>query len=395
MFTIKGVFMKKLFIVASLLLTSVAVVAADSSSRFGPPVFTVKGGHGGKTGPAGNVLDIISTMRCNRWVKGSEYLAKNSVLQQTLKKVEDLHWLTALQIKREIEKLAICETGRLVSIPASNSCEGFIPVATYKHEAVSTKQAAIRIGYEVYLDKAHYDYVGSLPDGERKNAELIMHEAAHSFYKDCEKMRTMKLYGFSHTLSKVRDGLITNRADLLFQLQRNGFETVSNIESIDKYKDAIKFSLSSPEVQRSELLRSAQSLQKITSQVNQITNIDHLKTMLCSNVTRIPSFNNQQRCVHAASQSIYEELVYKKRELYPLQTYSYTDYMRAPGSSTRTRGYSSLFGSWSSRTTSGGGYKAVTRYGTYDPHPGPLLDCLLYTSPSPRDATLSRMPSSA
>ena len=32
-----------------------------------------------------------------------------------------------------------------------------------------------------------------------------------------------------------------------------------------------------------------------------------------------------------------------------------------------------------------------------DPHPGNLLalDCLLYTSPSPRDATLSRMPSSA
>ena len=26
---------------------------------------------------------------------------------------------------------------------------------------------------------------------------------------------------------------------------------------------------------------------------------------------------------------------------------------------------------------------------------GPLWDCLLYTSPSPRDATLSRMPSSA
>ena len=31
----------------------------------------------------------------------------------------------------------------------------------------------------------------------------------------------------------------------------------------------------------------------------------------------------------------------------------------------------------------------------YDPGDPPYLDCLLYTSPSPRDATLSRMPSSA
>ena len=29
------------------------------------------------------------------------------------------------------------------------------------------------------------------------------------------------------------------------------------------------------------------------------------------------------------------------------------------------------------------------------PQDQPILDCLLYTSPSPRDATLSRMPSSA
>ena len=31
----------------------------------------------------------------------------------------------------------------------------------------------------------------------------------------------------------------------------------------------------------------------------------------------------------------------------------------------------------------------------YAKHQAPYLDCLLYTSPSPRDATLSRMPSSA
>ena len=33
--------------------------------------------------------------------------------------------------------------------------------------------------------------------------------------------------------------------------------------------------------------------------------------------------------------------------------------------------------------------------GTADVQPGGLETCLLYTSPSPRDATLSRMPSSA
>ena len=32
---------------------------------------------------------------------------------------------------------------------------------------------------------------------------------------------------------------------------------------------------------------------------------------------------------------------------------------------------------------------------TYSQHSGSLWGCLLYTSPSPRDATLSRMPSSA
>ena len=37
---------------------------------------------------------------------------------------------------------------------------------------------------------------------------------------------------------------------------------------------------------------------------------------------------------------------------------------------------------------------AITQ-GTYDPATGLWTICLLYTSPSPRDATLSRMPSSA
>ena len=37
------------------------------------------------------------------------------------------------------------------------------------------------------------------------------------------------------------------------------------------------------------------------------------------------------------------------------------------------------------------GHEAVA----YDVNREPVEDCLLYTSPSPRDATLSRMPSSA
>ena len=36
------------------------------------------------------------------------------------------------------------------------------------------------------------------------------------------------------------------------------------------------------------------------------------------------------------------------------------------------------------------------KFGEFDPVPDPLFrDCLLYTSPSPRDGLLSRMPSSA
>ena len=40
--------------------------------------------------------------------------------------------------------------------------------------------------------------------------------------------------------------------------------------------------------------------------------------------------------------------------------------------------------------------KHDTRYNIgYEVEPGKVVPCLLYTSPSPRDATLSRMPSSA
>ena len=37
----------------------------------------------------------------------------------------------------------------------------------------------------------------------------------------------------------------------------------------------------------------------------------------------------------------------------------------------------------------------VKRFGGQIVKPGEIIICLLYTSPSPRDATLSRMPSSA
>ena len=37
----------------------------------------------------------------------------------------------------------------------------------------------------------------------------------------------------------------------------------------------------------------------------------------------------------------------------------------------------------------------VFRSGTIDQEEGSVVDCLLYTSPSPRDRTRSRMPSSA
>ena len=40
------------------------------------------------------------------------------------------------------------------------------------------------------------------------------------------------------------------------------------------------------------------------------------------------------------------------------------------------------------------GLLLIVRLGIYIPMPG-IDSCLLYTSPSPRDATLSRMPSSA
>ena len=36
-----------------------------------------------------------------------------------------------------------------------------------------------------------------------------------------------------------------------------------------------------------------------------------------------------------------------------------------------------------------------TKIGYFDPEGGPFISCLLYTSPSPRDGLLSRMPSSA
>ena len=49
--------------------------------------------------------------------------------------------------------------------------------------------------------------------------------------------------------------------------------------------------------------------------------------------------------------------------------------------------------------TEGKGSKAALVYGQMNEPPGArarvALTCLLYTSPSPRDATLSRMPSSA
>ena len=41
------------------------------------------------------------------------------------------------------------------------------------------------------------------------------------------------------------------------------------------------------------------------------------------------------------------------------------------------------------------GMKALFRISSYDGIPAPLWVCLLYTSPSPRDRSLSRMPSSA
>ena len=42
-------------------------------------------------------------------------------------------------------------------------------------------------------------------------------------------------------------------------------------------------------------------------------------------------------------------------------------------------------------------YYVYIAFQNYDPDPSSIMDriCLLYTSPSPRDATLSRMPSSA
>ena len=40
-------------------------------------------------------------------------------------------------------------------------------------------------------------------------------------------------------------------------------------------------------------------------------------------------------------------------------------------------------------------YLSKLELGAFDELPAPAYVCLLYTSPSPRDATLSRMPSSA
>lgn len=194
---------------------------------------------GGDKGNGGNtlnkqLLDLVTNARCDRWVKGADFMKENSHIEKTLSALSKMHWPLAASIRSRIEALDFCMTGQLRIIDLEKRCEGRAPVTMYTHGRV---QAAARIDTDVYVDSTVFKSMRT----DKDRAYLLIHEAGHDFFPRCSDMRTFRLHTFVKNIEKVESGVIKSREDFIFQMEKNGIDMNFSSSGLDSLRPAIDF----------------------------------------------------------------------------------------------------------------------------------------------------------
>jgi hypothetical protein len=195
------------------------------------------------------LLELVNDNRYTcQWFSGVDllkepkYQAAAQAMENAIAALAKLDWYFARDLRMDIEELDFCLTGALKKLPPKYDDV----IAPYHNDK---SQIAIRINRDVYLDSKQFD--SALTDTQ---AYLLIHEAMHSYLWWRTDQRSLKLRSMVKTIHNVEAGVITTRANLHFQMEKNDISFPRWTDKLDAHRDYIEFFLLSPEQRRLAVL---------------------------------------------------------------------------------------------------------------------------------------------
>lgn len=236
---------KIIFSFACVMALSISPAIGGSGTRGGGHVMEVNGKL--------ELVDVVTNATCD-WFSGQEIMNEVPYLQEMLKRVDRLDWYLALELKREIEYISWCKTGKLYSVPAADD-DSFV-----QQIEKGVQQAAFRYNSAAYLDSEIFNQLS-----ERSKAYLVLHETLHSYLPMHLEMRQFKLMSLVSTFRKVDLGQIGTLSRLHLNLEKNEMDFPLSVQKLTPYKQGLEFALSSLE-ERVEMILSKQQPEEYLDQ---------------------------------------------------------------------------------------------------------------------------------
>lgn len=201
------------------------------------------GGHITEVNGQLELVDLVTTATCD-WYSGDEMLTSVPEVNKIIKKIENLDWYFALELKQEIEYLSWCMTGKLYSVPAADD-DSFVIQLTK-----GVQQAAFRYQDAAYIDQDKFSKLSP-----QSQAYLILHETLHSYLPMTLEMRRFKLMSLVSTVQKVDKGQINTRKALHLNFAKNELDFPLTVGRLDPHRKSLEFLLAGPVEQAQRFLK--------------------------------------------------------------------------------------------------------------------------------------------
>lgn len=228
--------MKTLTLALGLMLMSTAFAGGADGTRGGETTPDIDG--------IPRLRDLVEKTNCE-WTDGEALIQKNPLVNDVLNRISYVDWYFASELKKEIQKLDYCQTGKLVKVDTSDQ-ESLVTM--YKDR---TTQVAIRFKHYVYIDM---DHMARMPKHDQ--AFLLIHEAVHSYMDENVTMRNQKLRSMVKAMESVYLGNMVSTKSFHQQLRNNSIDFPTTVENLNPRKEEVQFLVGDYATRRAGILKA-------------------------------------------------------------------------------------------------------------------------------------------